>query len=253
MLPSDFYKNEKKNNSKNVAKISNSLVNSFVKKNNLITLKILFYISSLKLERISDSEIQRFQFSVKDILAFCNIDLRTLRTNLKIMQETCITFIDFSIEGFARCGENITVIPYSKYDYKGLFEVKIFKKVLDLIVDVKTQFTIIDLNNLMNLKSKHSVRMIQVLEYINSFDSHIAKRKTYSLEELNQMFGTNYQRFKDFERKVLIPVQDELNEFSSLTYLYQLNFDKLEGSGRPKIVSVTLDLKSNKTRQLKLF
>lgn len=252
MLPSEFKKNEQKETSRTIAKISNSLINSFVKKNNLVTLKILFYLASKDLTIKDQDELQHFKLNAKELLSFCNIDLRTLKTNIKSMQKTVMTFISEN-EGVARYEENITLIPYSKYDYKGTIEIKIFPKILQLVIDVKNKFTVIDLSNLMNLKSKHSVRMIQLLEYINGFSSAAAKRKTYTLEDLNSMFGTNYSRFKDLERKVLIPVMEELNEFSALTFLYSFNFDKLEGSGRPKIVSVTIDLVSNRVRQLKLF
>lgn len=255
MLPhkKNFKTLESSSTNSSIAKISNSLVNSFVKKNNLVTLKVLFYLSSLELVIPKGSDICHFKFNVRDILSFCNVDLRTLRNNLKIMSETSLTFISEDLEGVARYEENITVLPYVKYDYKGFFEVKLFSKVLGLITDVKNKFTVIDINNLMSLKSKHSIKMIQLLEYINGFSSSVAKRKVYTLDDMNSLFGTNYQRFKDFERKVLIPVKDELDEFSSLTFLYEFNLDKVSSLGRPKITSVVIDLKSNKTRQLKLF
>lgn len=253
MLPSELKKTQSIEDITNISKISNSLINSFVKKNNLVSLKILLYLSSLDITVNNNQELQKIVLDVKKLCSYCEIDLRLLRTNLKTMQETCLTFVEFSREGVARCEENITVIPYSKYDFKGTLEIKLFTKILSLVIDVKNRFTVIDLNNLMNLKSKHSIKMIQILEYINGFGANVAKRKTYTLSDINMLFGTNYTRFKDFERKVLEPVKKELDEFSNLTFLYSLNFDKLDGVGRPKIVSVTVDLKSNKTRQLKLF
>jgi hypothetical protein len=69
------------------------------------------------------------------------------------------------------------------------------------------------------------------------------------------MFDTNYKNFYEFERKILVPVKAELDEFSSLTFLYSFNYDKAvkSSAGRPRAVSAVLDLKSNRTRQLKLF
>ena len=65
-----------------------------------------------------------------------------------------------------------------------------FKKIIMLIAELKNKFTIIDLDNLMQLESKHSVRMVQLLEYIRGFSSSdtvaetdkkvsIPKRKRY--------------------------------------------------------------------------
>ena len=69
------------------------------------------------------------------------------------------------------------------------------------------------------------------------------------------MFGTNYKNFYELERKILIPVKSELDEFSNLSFLFSFNYDKsdITKAGRPKAVTVTIDLKSNRTRQLKLF
>ena len=255
LLPSSFNKNTKSSSPNNLAKISNSLVECFVRKNNLTALKILFYISSISLQTPIKTELVSLRFKIKDILDYTNMDSKTFKRNLISMQETVLTFVTNDREGFARYEENICIIPYSKIDYNGYIDLKIFSKIHDLIYDVKSKFTVIDLDNLMKLTSKHSVRMIQLLEYIEGFSSSVAKRKTYSLSDFNLMFGTNYKNFYELERKILLPVQTELNEFSSLTFLFSFNYDKENkaSSGRPKAVSITIDLKTNRQRQLKLF
>lgn len=240
MTPGQWIKEKKQVKKNNLAKISNSLIESFVKKNNLGALKILFYISKNDVVYGSD-ELVTLRFNVKELSSYCNINSRTLYRNIKQMQETSVSFvIDDNYE------ENITVIPYSKIEYNGFIELKLFKKILTLVSQVKNKFTIIDLENLMKLKSKHSVRMIQLLEMIDSFSENIAKRKTYDLDDLNGMFGTNYKRIKEFERKILVPVKSELDEISYLTFLYQINYDNpLHTRGRPRAISVTIDLVSN--------
>lgn len=252
MLPSEFLKEQEKVN--NIAKISNSLIEAFVKKNNIGALKLLFYISKSNLNYDYEKELQTFKIDTKKLIEFCNMDIKTLRRNIIQMQETVLTFISYNSEGSARYEENITVIPYSKILYGGYIEIKIFTKILSLIADVKNKFTFIDIENLMKLKSKHSIRMIQLLEMIEGFSPNVAKRKTYSLKELNLMFGTNYKNMYEFDRKILVPVKNELDENSSLTFIYNFTFDKddITAPGRPKAVSVTIDLLSNRTRQLKL-
>jgi len=89
---------------------------------------------------------------------------------------------------------------------------------------------------------------------IEGFNEHIAKRKTYYLSDLNAMFGTKYKTMYEFDRQILKPVKKELDDVSTLTFLYEIIFDKLTvAQGRPKAVGVTIDLISNKQRQLKLF
>lgn len=252
MLPS-CYENEKYSKNSKTVKISNSLIEAFVKKNNLGALKILFYIASADI-KLKKEELRTIKINVSDLVNYCNIDIKTLRRNIQQMQETTLTFVSFSDgvgEGASSPSarpqisieENITVIPYSKYIYGGEIELKIFEKVLALVSEVKNRFTIIDLENLMKLKSKHSVRMIQLLEMIDGFSTNVAKRKTYTLFELNSMFGTNYSRLKEFERKIVIPVKDELDQMSCLSFVYQLKYEKSDKkAGRPTAVSLTVDL-----------
>jgi plasmid replication initiation protein len=146
----------------------------------------------------------------------------------------------------------ITVIPKAKFiTGTNKVEIKMFKEVLELIWQVEKRFTVIDVKALMSLDSKHSVRMIQLLEMIQGFDN--AKRKHYTLAELNLMFGTEYKTFTDFERKILIPVKEELDVNSKLSFIYTVVFKvNPKGKGRPIADHVIIDLVQN-TPQGKLF
>lgn len=254
MLPSEFKKNAHKKAS-SYSKISNSLVESFVKKNNLGALKILFYLSKHCQDLDLSSELITIKIKTSSLVETCKMDVKTFKRNLQQMQETSLTFIANDDKGSSPISEEwITVIPYIKWNYNGFVEVRIFSKILKLIVGINNKFTVIDIENLMSLRSKHSVRMIQLLEMIEGFSDHIPKRKTYYLADLNAMFGTNYRNMYEFERKILIPVKKELDQVSNLTFLHEIVFDKLIlARGRPNAVGVTLDLLSNKKRQLSLF
>ena len=103
------------------------------------------------------------------------------------MTETSISFVDENED----VTEYINILPYAKID-KQKIEIKMFTKIVKLIAELKNKFTIIDLDNLMQLESKHSVRMVQLLEYIRGFASKenvaetekkvsIPKRKRYLL------------------------------------------------------------------------
>ena len=69
---------------------------------------------------------------------------------------------------------------------------------------------------------------------------------------LNGLFGVNYKNYYEFERKVLKPVQEELDKESQLTFIYNFNFE-VTGRGRPPIKEVILYLKDNHNRQLTMF
>lgn len=228
-----------------LCKIDNQLIEAFVKKGNLPALKILFYIASTEIEIMG--EIMKFNLNTKSICERCNIDLKTLKRNVKQMTETSISITDEKSESY------MSVIPKAKFNYSGKLEITMLKEVLQLVKATQNQFTIIDASKIMKLTSKHSVRMLMLLEYIKGFDEHVAKRKHYDLEELNLMFGTKYKRIKQFEAEILVPVKEELDATSRLSFVYEVHKDKPTATvGRAKALGVIIDLVQN-TPQRTLF
>ena len=238
---------QKKSIVNDVAKISNSLIESFVKQNNIVALKTLFYISRSNVA-VPSAKMATLSLDTSHLCDYCGIDIKTLKRNIKQMTETSISIVDDVSESY------VTVIPKARF-IKGTnkLEVDIYKEVLDLVWQVERRFTVIDVKSLMNLSSKHSVRMIQLLEMINGFSDTVAKRKIYSLSDLNLMFGTSYVKFSEFERKILSPIKSELDINSKLSFVYQIVFiDNPKGRGRPVADKVQIDLVRN-TPQGSLF
>ncbi len=228
-----------------LCKIDNQLIEAFVKKGNLPALKILFYIASTNIEITGD--YMKFNLNTKNICETCNIDLKTLKRNVKQMSETSISIIDEKSESY------INVLPYVKFGYDGKATLEMRRDILELIKATKNQFTIIDASKIMKLGSKHSVRMLMLLEYIKGFDEHVAKRKHYDLEEMNLMFGTNYKKVAELERKILVPVKEELDATSRLSFVYEVHKDKPTATvGRAKALGIIIDLVQN-TPQRTLF
>ncbi len=157
------------------------------------------------------------------------------------MQETSISFINEELEEELF----INLLPYINIKWgKNEVEIKLFSKIAKLIIDVKRNYTFINTKTLMNLKNKHSLRLLPILNMINQYSDNVAKRKTYELEDINAIFGTNYKRFQEIQRKILEPVKEELDMNSKLTFLYETNFDNF-GKGRPKATTITIDVIDN--------
>lgn len=233
---------------KNKIKISNDFVHSVITNNNALTLKILFYI-------ISNGKIQNDnEYSSKAVLELgllkktLNIDFKTLRRNIQLIQKTLITIHTDKKEII-----DSNIIHYAKYDYKNQSLVcLIYKDIISYLIDLKNKFTIIDLDNLFQLQGKHSIRLLLILENLNGYT--YAKNITYNLYELNQLLGTNYKTITEIERAVLLPVQKELDQYSKLTFIYDLLYDlDCPKVGRKPLIGVKIYLKDNKTRQLKMF
>ena len=232
-------------NKKNL-KISNSFVNSLITKNNYLTLKILFYmVLNGKVEK--EKNLNKITLDLIELKKVLNLDFKNLRQNIKNIQKTLITI---------RENKNIidiSLIPKVIYNYEKQFiEIFIFDEILKELKDLKNKFTIIDLTNLINLKNKHSIRLLTILENIESYND-VSKSRYFEKKELNEIFDTNYAGIKEIERSIIIPIQNELNQFSKLTFLYDLIYDiDTLNVGRKPLKGIKIYLKDNKTRQLKL-
>lgn len=236
------------------AKISNSLLECFIQKRNIIAIKIIFYFAikqgNLQFKKVG--EYSSLTLSISDLSAIIKTDRKTILRNLKSMQETSIEFVQKTPMN-TYITTLASILPMIEYETgKDTIEVLIFNKVLELVIDVKNRFTVLNVENLVNLKSINTIKMIGLLKIIDNYSSSVAKKKAYSLEMLNGLFGVNYKNYYEFERKVLKPVQEELDKESQLTFIYNFNFE-VTGRGRPPIKEVILYLKDNHNRQLTMF
>lgn len=230
---------KKKQKKSNIVKIKNDLVESFIKQNNLTALKILFYIA-YDCERVPSGDIVKIKMSASDICKYCKVDIKTIIRNLEQMQKTSISWSDEKSKSF------VSVLPKCHIIYGGNIEITMFKEVVQMIVDVKSKYTTINAEQLMLMKSKHSARMLLLLEMINGFDEHIPKLKKYDLQELNLLFGTNYKRLGEFERKILKLSKEDLDNNSKLSFVYDVMYDKEAHTvGRAKAVGVIIHLIDN--------
>lgn len=262
MNPREFLKQQEadqKEAIKDLVKISNSLVEGFVSKSNAVALKMLFYIA--KQQHKQSGEITKFTLSADEFAEYCHLDHKTIRRNITAMQNTSLTFVEYKENGKPKLERHIILIPQAMYDYTTkTIEIDMYKKILDLIVEVEERFTTIDVKNVMELESKYSVRMVMILEQIFGFKGNpenwdVKQQKTFSLDELNGMFDTKYKRFADFERKVLEPIKEEMDDKSEISFTYIINkgYNSPLDRGRPKALDCTIKLKQNKIRQRRLF
>lgn len=233
-------------------KISNSLLECFVIKKNITALKVIFYLG-MKADKIIVNDkfhLTTMRLHLNDLCETIKTDKPTLMRNLKKMQETAITFLKDN-----EVVEQMSIIPRIEYK-KGedIIIIDCYNKVIELIKDVGNRFTRINVQNLVNLKSINTIKIIGLLKIIDGYSENVAKKKTYFLEELNGLFETNYKRVIDFERKILKPVQEELDNESSLTFTYNFEYEQdINKVGRPKAEAITILLLTNKHRQLTIF
>lgn len=247
MLPTQFKRERKerleKAKVKPHKKISNTFIENAISHSNANAIKVVFYLASLLEDKNIDleEELNTLEIDTRQMLQYTEITAPEIRKTLKQMQETSISFINEELEEELM----INLVPYINFKWgKHTVEIKLFSKIAKLIIDVKKNYTFLNTKTLMSLKNKHSLRLLPILNMINQFSENVAKRKTYELEDINAIFGTNYKKLQDVDRFLLAKVKEELDLNSKLTFLYEINFDNF-GKGRPKATSITIDVIDN--------
>ena len=222
--------------------LANSLFQAFIKKNSLIGLKIAIVLSGAK-NQISFDEENRVMFDVDNLCTLIKCTRKELSNNLKKVTDVSFTYVNS--EGGLGHTHPMHSYEYVKRNKYLVIEVSSRAKELFIALGKGNySFSQANADNLMNLRHKHSLRMQLLLEQINCFDKHVAKRKRYTLEELNGYFGTNYARYIDLKRKILDPVKKEIDFSSSLTFDFEMR-EELE-AGTRRIKEVVIDIKDNK-------
>ncbi len=223
------------------SKISNTFIENAISKSNLSALKTLYYLSTVlskvDLKNIKDNRVIDIKIDKREMLKFTGLSANTIIKTYKQMQETSITFKypDGGIEG-------MNLLPrYYFVPNKNIVELDLYVRVANMIIDVKKNYTNLNIQDLMNIKNKHSLRLLALLCRISQYDKNVAKRKKMTLDELNAFFGTNYKTWNKIEDKIIKPVKQELDANSKLSFVYDPNYEIL-GRGRPSFKDVTIDL-----------
>ena len=241
--PLDLIKKEEEQKKKELyipqtLRLANSLFQAFIRNNNLVGLKICLVLSGAKNVIHYDDELQA-TFDIKSLCDVMNVTRKELSTNLKKVLKVHFTYADDEGVG--------ATVPIHSYKYKSNNKQVVIgvsapaKKLFTELGKGGYSFSKANAKNLMNLQHKHSLRMQLLLEQINDFSKDVAKRRKFTLEELNGYFDVKYATYYEFERKILKKVKEEIDSNSTLTFDYHFN-DEVSGTGRPKIKEVVIDL-----------
>jgi len=239
---------------KPLRRISNNFIDSTIAKSNKNAIKTIYYLASIlenfdQLEEQEDKTLLNITIDTRQMLKYTEMSLPDIRRNLKAMQETSISFINEK-EGIE---EGVNLLPLYKFVYgKHQIKISLFAQIAKMVVDVKSSYTFLNTKELMNLKNKHSLRLLPLLNTIAGYGKDVGKRKRMTLEELNEFFGTKYKNLYEIERKILIPVKEELDSSSKLSFVYDINFECL-GKGRPRAKDIVIDVIERNNYQGKLL
>lgn len=132
----------------------------------------------------------------------------------------------------------------SSMEYKeteGIIELEFSQKLKPYLLELQEKFTRYQLENILNLQNKHSIRVYELLKQYEA----IGKREI-KVDILRDCLGikkNEYSRFYDFERFVLKASKKEINKHTDLT----VDYKKIK-TGR-RITSIFYMIKSKKENE----
>ncbi len=245
---------KKKQKPKVHQKIANTFIENAIADSNASALKTLYYLSTvlneadLNFTKMQDSKVISLNIDKRNMLNFTELTAGTIVKTTKQMQKTSITFQDE--DGIV---EGMSLLPrYRFVPNKNIVEIDLYVRIAKMIIDVKRNYTPINIKDLMGIKKAHSLRLLALLCRISNYDKNVAKRKKMTLAELNAFFGVNYKSWNMLEKSILIPVKEELDNNSKISFIYDSNYEIL-GRGRPSFKDVTISVIDRKNYQPKLI
>jgi hypothetical protein len=213
-----------KNKSELVIK-SNTLIEATYKLTQLQQKVLIIAIS-----KINNIDFSSIQVSVKEVISLLHLKgqskyhdlkyvLRDLRKREIIISET-------------NNPKNFLILGWvSSIEVKdGIIELNFDPKLKPLLFQLKSHFTSYRLENILQLKSDYSIRIYELLKQFEKL-----KTRTFSLDTLKQKIGidSEYARFYDFKKRVLLVAQKELAKKTDICFTFQ---EKKENKKITKII-----------------
>lgn len=223
-------------------KISNNFLDNTIFKNNTGALKTIFYLSTIlkdmDLKNKDDESLIDLEIDLKEFISYSMLDERIVKRSVKAMQETSISFITTEeLNGKKKIKEelHISLLPMYKIIYgKSKIQLKLFVKIAKLFIDVERDYTYLNTKQFMKLDSKHSIRMLGLLNKIDSYDCKIKKENIEAeiqknLDPIQSGLITDekqkqaiYKKNRELKTKDIAKVKEmnleDLNEFFGTSY-----------------------------------
>ena len=117
--------------------------------------------------------------------------------------------------GFAKIGF-VSKVEYKKR--KGMVELRFDPDLKPYLLQLKEQFTIYDIRNVLSLQSSHSVRIYELLKQFERIGE-----RTIEVERLKEMLGLigKYRSYNYFKKRVILQAQVELQKKCDISFEFE--------------------------------
>ena len=225
--------------------LENNLV---VQANSLIEASYKLKTSQQKFLRImasmikkDDEDLKMYEFKISDLLKLFEVKDRSKYVEIpKQTRELMGNVLTFKTD------KKIIQVPFLNYcEYEigvGMLRVQFhpFLKPFYLYLSKENPYTKYELKNILPLKSVYSIRIYELLKQYEKISN-----RTIDIDELKKLFQikpTEYTRYNDFKRFVIIQAQKELPLKTDISF----DFEEIK-TGR-KVTSIKFNITSNIAR-----
>lgn len=101
---------------------------------------------------------------------------------------------------------------------KGIIEFEFSEKLKPYLLQLKSHFTKFKFHNILKLRSSFAIRLYELMKA-----HQFLGKVSYTLVELKEILGIEgkYSAYYDFKRRILVPAQNELKEFSDVYFEFE--------------------------------
>lgn len=210
---------------------------------------VLFCISKI---RPNDPPGTAYEIDIRELCEACNLDVdiggmyyKTIKTDLiNLTQRYWVELPDKTLVTVSWIGD-AEIIPYSSKVI-----IHFHPKMAPYLFQLKERYTQYRLEDVLPFKGKHAIRLYEILRsYVTAaeIEEGYQKRVTISLADLKHSMGIdNYDRWINFERRVILSSVNEINSFSQDM---QITYEPMKDGGR-SIEKILFTLSSPRAKQI---
>lgn len=114
-------------------------------------------------------------------------------------------------------------VASSNYMGDGIIQLEFSQTLIPYLLQLKERFTRYQLKNILYLKNKYSIRIYELLK---QYENMATDYREFDLDKLKDilMLGDKHSDFRNFERRVLKPATEEINQHTDI----RVSYDKLK-------------------------
>lgn len=232
---------------------SNTLI---AQSNKFSLLEQKLILTAIAQQRKTDEDFFQYVFSTKELSDLFEIPQNHLYDKLDEVSRSLVKRSLGCRDSNDGSFEYYPLMSKIKYE-EGLLQFRFNQELKPLLLDIGEQYTILQLDTVVKLKSKHAIRLYEIVMVgKNKYSKKGSWDMNFGgLEELKHALGLytekkklkvyKYPKINDFKKRVLDPAIEEINSVTDIVISYD------EKKRSRKTVNIILYAKKKKTKLIK--